>query len=165
MPIVIKRIETEEEIKERAYVHWCSWREEYKGIVNQSFLDKLLLKDFEAKVRDEIDTTFIAKDGEHVVGFVYYCKCRDNDLQNFGEVGGLYISSNYYGQKVGYRLMQAALEQLKIYPQVALWVLKENERAITFYKKCGFSFDGTEKILNLVSPVIEVRMVAQNPYF
>ena len=61
--------------------------------------------------------------------------------------------------------MQAALEQLKIYPQVALWVLKENERAITFYKKCGFSFDGTEKILNLVSPVIEVRMVAQNPYF
>ena len=36
----------------------------------------------------------------------------------------------YYGQGIGYQLMQAGLSQLKEYPQVAVWVLKENKRAI-----------------------------------
>ena len=40
-----------------------------------------------------------------------------------------------------------------------LWVLKGNGRAIRFYEKCGFRFDGAEKTQTIGSPVTELRMV------
>ena len=66
--------------------------------------------------------------------------------------------SEYYGKGVAQQLMKAALERLKNYPKIVLWVLKENGRAIRFYRKCGFVPDGKE----LLSPNIgaaEIRMV------
>ena len=54
--------------------------------------------------------------------------------------------------------MQAALEQLKGYSKICLWVLKDNIRAIRFYQKCGFAPDGAElEIPNLEAS--EIRMV------
>ena len=44
------------------------------------------------------------------------------------------------------------------YPQIYLWVLKENKRAIRFYEKCGFHPDGQEMFSkNVEAP--EIRMV------
>ena len=55
--------------------------------------------------------------------------------------------------------MQEGLAKLEDYPQIAVWVLKENKRAIEFYKRCGFEFDGREEEIKLGTPVVEVRMV------
>ena len=41
----------------------------------------------------------VAKDGDKVVGFVGYGKCRYDDLFNAGEVFALYILREYYGKK------------------------------------------------------------------
>lgn len=71
----------------------------------------------------------------------------------------IYILADYYGKKVGYSLMCAALEHMTQYRQVALWVLEENERAIRFYQKCGFRFDGTEQTIDLGTSKTELRMV------
>ena len=54
--------------------------------------------------------------------------------------------------------MQVGLRELD-YPQVAVWVLKDNIRAIKFYEKCGFRFDGREEELTLGTPIVEVRMI------
>ena len=51
--------------------------------------------------------------------------------------------------------MKAGLKQLAEYPEVCLWVLKENKRAIRFYEKCGFVPTGEE----LVSPRIEATEI------
>ena len=54
--------------------------------------------------------------------------------------------------------MEAGLKQLERYPQICLWVLKDNKRAIRFYEKCGFSPDGKE----MTSPnigAVEIRMI------
>ena len=40
-----------------------------------------------------------------------------------------------------------------------MWVLEKNERAIRFYHKYGFEFDGAKKEWNLGTPVSIVRMV------
>jgi len=56
--------------------------------------------------------------------------------------------------------MQAGLGKLD-YPQVAVWVLKDNIRAIKFYEKCGFRFDGREEELALGTPIVEVRMIKE----
>ena len=49
--------------------------------------------------------------------------------------------------------MRAALTALDHFSEIFLWVLKDNKRAIAFYQKMGFTFDGQEKILELGKPI------------
>ena len=154
-------MESDDEIKEKAYVHWKSWQEAYAGIIDQTYLDSLTLDKCEQIAYRWTDNILIAKDGDTIVGFVGCGKYRNDELENSGEVFALYILSQYYGKGVGYRLMQAALSKLADYPKIAVRVLKENIRAIRFYKRCGFRFDGSENTLELGSPVVERRMILE----
>ena len=54
--------------------------------------------------------------------------------------------------------MDAALQQLRGYQQICLWVLKENKRAIRFYQKCGFCPDG-EEMYSATVAATEIRMI------
>ena len=71
----------------------------------------------------------------------------------------IYVLADYYGQKVGYELMNAAFEKLATYKHIAVWVLKGNERAIKFYEGYGFRFDGTEQEIKLGTSNTELRMI------
>jgi ribosomal protein S18 acetylase RimI-like enzyme len=156
MNIRIKKMETDEEIRGKAYVHWKGWHEAYPGLVSQEYLDKLTLEKCEKMAYSWTDGILIAKDGERVVGFVGYGD-RGEEAPDVGEIFALYVLSEYYGTGVGQKLMEAGLEQLKGYPAVCLWVLKDNGRAIRFYEKCGFRATGEE----MISPNIaaaEIRM-------
>ncbi len=161
MKITVKRMESDAEIKGKAYVHWKSWQEAYPGIVDQQYLDGLTLDKCENIAYRWTDNLIIAKYDDTVVGFVGYGKYRNDELENTGEVFAIYVLSKYYEQGVGYRLMQAALSQLADYPKIAVWVLKDNKRAIKFYERCGYRLDGREETLQLGSPVIEVRMILE----
>ena len=44
MPITIKPMETDEEIKGKAFVHWKCWQETYPGLVSQDYLNKFTLE-------------------------------------------------------------------------------------------------------------------------
>ena len=158
MSIVIKNPKTDAEIKGKAYVHYKSWQEAYPGIVDQEYLDTLTIEKCEAIAFKWRDNILIAKDGERVVGFVGYGEYRSDELHDAGEIFAIYVLSEYYGQDVGRRLMNAALEMLD-FSQVAVWVLKDNARAIRFYEKCGFCFDGREETITLGTPVTEIRMI------
>lgn len=76
-----------------------------------------------------------------------------------GEVVAIYVLSEYYDQKIGYRLMNEAVSKLSDYDTIFVWVFEKNERAIRFYHKYGFEFDGGKKEWNLATPVSIVRMV------
>lgn len=71
----------------------------------------------------------------------------------------MYILKDYYGKGIGDQLMQAALNELMDFQEVYLWVLAENRRAIAFYQKMKFVFDGAEKIIDLGCSFKEKRMV------
>ena len=161
MNIEIKKMQSDEEIKGKAYVHWKSWQDAYKGIVNQDFLNSLTLEKCEERAFKWPENTFVAKDNGKIVGFSCYGKYRSEELSNTGEIFAIYILEDYYGTGVGQALMQAGLGELD-YPQVAVWVLKDNIRAIKFYEKCGFRFDGREEEIKLGSPIVEVRMIRKN---
>ena len=166
MNIVIKKMETDAEIKGKAYVHWKSWQEAYSGIVDQRYLDSLTLDKCEKIAFRRTDNVIIAKDGDSVIGFVGFGKYRNDELENAGlenagEVFAIYISSQYYGKGIGYRLMQTALSELADHSKIAVWVLKENTKAIRFYERCGYRFDGREQIIELGSPVVAARMVLE----
>ena len=104
-----------------------------------------------------MDTTIIAKDGERVIGFVQYGKYNYDDREDAGEIIALYVLADYYGKGIGYRLMQEAMQYLSDYPQIALFVIKDNQRAIDFYTRYGFRFDGQEGMTQIGATV--ARMV------
>lgn len=157
--ITIKRMETDEEIRGKAYVHWKGWHEAYPGLVSQEYLDKLTLEKCEKMAYSWTDGILIAKDGERVVGFVGYGD-RGEEAPGVGEIFAMYVLSEYYGTGVGRQLMEAGLERLKGYPGVCLWVLKDNARAIRFYEKCGFCATGEEMTSTNIAAA-EIRMTLE----
>ena len=157
--ICIKPAETDEELCGRGYVHCTSWQAAYRGIVNDRYLDSMTVEATTARARQFPENTLVAKDRERVVGFAVYGSSRDEDLPAAGEVVAIYVLPEYYNQKIGYRLMNEAFSRLGEYNTVFLWVLEKNERAIRFYHKYGFEFDGCKKQWNLGTPVSIARMV------
>lgn len=147
----------------KAYVHWKSWHEIYTGLVDPAYMEKLTLKKCVDIAHCWPDNTLVAKVGDKVIGFVCYGEHRDDALTDCGEVFAIYVLADYYGQKVGYALMNAAFEKLVDYKKVAIWVLKRNNRAIRFYERYGFRFDGTEKEMKLGTSNTELRMVYEKP--
>ena len=97
-------------------------------------------------------------DGMKVVGFISYGNFRDETIQA-GEIIALYVLKDYYGKGIAQKLIKAALIALNHFSEIFLGVLKDNKRAIAFYQKMGFTFDGQEKMLELGKPIKEKRMV------
>ncbi len=165
MNIVIKPMETEDEINGKGYVHYKSWHETYTGIVNGDYMSGITEEKCNAIAHRWLDNLLVAKDGGRVVGFAGYGAYRDETLPEHGEVYSIYVLAEYYGRKVGYELMKSACEKLKNYRKVAVWVLRGNERAIHFYERFGFRFDGCEQEITLGTPNTELRMICSNPFF
>ena len=157
--ILIKSAETDEELRGRGYVHCTAWKEAYRGIVCDRYLDTMTVEATTARARKSPDNTLVAKDKEKVVGFAVYSASRDEDLPDAGEVDAIYVLSEYYGRKIGYRLMNEAISRLGDCKTIFVWVLEKNERAIRFYHRYGFEFDGSKREWTLGTPVTLVRMV------
>ena len=151
-------METDEEFRGKAYVHFKSWKEAYTGLVDQNYLDALTLEKCIQIAYRWPDNILVAKDGGRVVGFVGYGESRDKELPDAGEVFAIYILGEYYGTGLGRRLMDAAIGRLGN-RRIAVWVLKGNERAIRFYEKYGFRFTGCEKAVTIGAQATELRMV------
>lgn len=163
--MLIKPMQTEEEIKGKAYVHWKAWQEAYTDLLPQDFLQKTYTlercQDLAFRYPQNI---LVALVDERVVGFTCYGSSSQEDLQEAGELYALYVLADYYGQGIGYQLIQAALEQMQSYKTIFLWVLEGNERAISFYEQVGFRFDGVTKTVKLGADRIEHRMVLRRNF-
>lgn len=159
MNIIIKQMESDSEIRGKAYVHWKAWQDAYSGLIDQIYLDNFTLEKCTDIAFRWPDNILVAKESDRVVGFVGYGAYNDDSLPETGEVFAIYILKEYYDQKVGYRLMSAAIEKLSEYQKIAVWVLEGNHRAIKFYEKCGFQFDGTKKQIKLGTENTEIRMI------
>ena len=157
MDIELRKMETDDEIRGKAYVHWKAWHEAYPGLVDQGYLDAMTLEKCEKMARSWTDNLIVAKDKGRVIGFVGYGD-RGAEAPDTGEIFALYVLSEYYGKGVAQQLMRAGLDRLKDYPRVCLWVLKKNKRAIRFYRKFGFVPDGEEMISKVIKAE-EIRMV------
>ena len=135
MTVVIKSMETPEEIESKSLVHWKAWRESYDDLLPAEFQETMTLERCRFFSQKYPENTLIAIDGMKVVGFISY------------------------GKGIAQKLVRAALTALNHFSEIFLWVLKDNKRAIAFYQKMVFTFDGQEKMLELGKPIKEKRMV------
>lgn len=132
MTVIIKSMETPEEIEGKSLVHWQTWREAYDDLLPAEFQETMTLERCRFFSQKYPENTLIAIGDLKVVGFISYGNFRDETIQA-GEIIAL--------------------------SEIFLWVLKDNKRAIAFYQKMGFTFDGQEKMLELGKPIKEKRMV------
>ena len=161
MKIIIKTMETSEEIEGKSLVHWQTWREAYDDLLPADFQETMTLEKCRFFSQKYPENTLIAMDGKKVVGFISYGNYRDETIQA-GEIIALYVLKDYYGKGVSKQLMHAAFVALDQFSEIYLWVLKDNKRAIAFYQKMGFTFDDQEQILKLGKPVKELRMICSS---
>ena len=161
MKIIIKTMETPEEIEGKSLVHWQTWREAYDDLLPAEYQDTMTLDRCRFFSQKYPENTLIAMDGKKVVGFISYGNFCDEAIQA-GEIIALYVLKDYYGKGVSKQLMHAAFVALDQFSEIYLWVLKDNKRAIAFYQKMGFTFDGQEQILKLGKPVKELRMICSS---
>lgn len=159
MSYIIKQMQTVDEIEGKGYVHYKSWQETYKGLIDPEYLKNITEEKCKTIAHKWTDNIIIAKDGDKVIGFVAYGRCRSEEINDCGEIFAIYVLADYYGQKVGYELMNAAFEKLAAFKKIAVWVLKGNERAIKFYERYGFRFDGVEQEIKLGTSNTELRMI------
>ena len=152
MTVIIKSMETPEEIEGKSLVHWQTWKEAYDDLLPAEFQETMTLERCRFFSQKYPENTLIAIDGMKVVGFISYGNFRDETIQA-GEIIALYVLKDYYGKGIAQKLVRAALTALNHFSEIFLWVLKDNKRAIAFYQKMVFTFDGQEKMLELGKPI------------
>ncbi|BBP09939.1 N-acetyltransferase [Streptococcus sp. 116-D4] len=150
MAVIIKSMEIPEEIEGKSFIHWQTWREAYDDLLPAEYQETMTLERCRFFSQKYPENTLIAMDGMKVVGFISYGNFRYETIQA-GEIIALYVLKDYYGKGIAQKLMKAALIALDQFSEIFLWVLKDNKRAIAFYKKWVLILMDKKRYLNLES--------------
>ncbi len=165
---VLVRDATPDDVHAIAEIHVASWRNTYKGIVPQVFLDSMDVDERAQRWTRSFDKTtcklIVAQVDTVIVGWCYFGVCRDTDVdRNTAELWAIYIHPRSINRGIGHALWASATDSLMAqgYIRSVVWVVKENERAIRFYSKNGFVADGNEKTITIDDATLqELRMTA-----
>lgn len=138
---------------EIANVHLNSWREAYRGLLPQGFLDQLPLtfrrrmNAWQRMVAEPAEYFVnVAADNTCIVGFGCFSAGREPEFEGLGEVQAIYLLAKYHGSGLGRGLLREGLLELKKrgFKEAFCWVLEKNP-TIAFYEKSGATFSGKTK--------------------
>ncbi|BES73198.1 GNAT family N-acetyltransferase [Marinobacter nanhaiticus D15-8W] len=128
-----------------AKVHVESWQVAYRDFLPADYLATLSTEKRAATWREFVTRypgrLLVARDAEHIVGFVAFGPSRDTGApSDRAEIWSIYVKPSSWSSGVGRCLWLAALKQIRAagYASVSLWVIAGNERAIRFYTGTGF---------------------------
>lgn len=118
-----------------------SWRLAYTGILPSQHIDHEIGRRDAAWWRRAISTErnlFIMLHGEYIAGYASCGRARGG-RRDTGEIYELYLSPVYQGIGLGEHLFEACRATLDIlgFERLIVWALVENEKAHTFYLRCG----------------------------
>ena len=159
-PKYIIRKATLDDSHQIGYVHYKSWLETYRGIVDDVYLDNLSVDSKVESAKSYYRNCFVAVVSDEIIGIATSDITRDDDLDNTLEIIGIYILKKYHNFGIGKALITKCFEPNNQYNYVSLWVSKRNSNAINAYKKIGFDCDGCEKNYRIGKSEIEIiRMI------
>jgi GNAT superfamily N-acetyltransferase len=133
------------------------WAEAYRGLVPQSYLDRMTVAEREVRWRKRVPSrryrVLLAELEGRLVGVASARRAQPAGLPRL-ELRTLYVDAAVRGHGVAAALAEAAIGAADAF----LWVFEENARARAFYAKHGFAPDGQRK-LDPDTGVWEIRMV------
>lgn len=137
------RIASKEDIKGVSRVYVDSWRNTYRGLVPNDYLDALSYEEVEKKWIDFLNNeneSFIyvaINDTAKIIGFA---SGKSIDQKSFdGELYSLYLLQECRRLGVGRQLVSAIAKHFKekgIYSMI-VWVMRQNKSGLGFYERMG----------------------------
>lgn len=141
---VIRRAKLED-VTGIARTHIASWRESYRGIVPDDFLNNLSIErriaqwnESLANPQNQYHRVFVAEVGGEISGFAGYGSEREADPVYLGELYAIYILQSAHRKGIGRRLVNAVAQDLMAQgiTSMLVWVLADNP-ARGFYERLG----------------------------
>lgn len=138
-----------------AEIHVYGWRTAYKGLFPDDFLYKKLvvgdkIESHKNLIENSIEIFDIYEDENDgiIKGMILHGEPRVPELENAYELYAIYVEPLFQGEGVGCKLLKYVEKNSKEKGKsfVFLWVLEDNDPAIKFYEKNGYSFDCTIKV-------------------
>jgi GNAT superfamily N-acetyltransferase len=160
------RLATVADAEAGARCHLTCWREAYAGVVQPdllaeraSDLERRISKWRSALAAGVVRWIALNPDpavpvADQVIGFSSPGPCRDEDAPTPLELYAIYVRERWWGTGLGERLLNVAIGR----DAASLWVLEDNNRARSFYRRHGFLPDGT-RVDEPFFGVPEIRMV------
>jgi GNAT superfamily N-acetyltransferase len=122
-------------------LHLDCWDDAYAGLMPQEILDARR-DDVPARVERwrQILANGFTSVAEHETGLIGFVSAGPpRELPNLDiQLYALYVRAPWWGTGVGHALFASAVGDRS----ACLWLLEGNERAIRFYERQGFRFDG-----------------------
>lgn len=160
-PVVVIRPATPADIQPIAEFQTTFWRDAYRGLVPQNYLDRVTAADRAHRWRVRLSAgerqIALAVVADQIVGVVSWSTTTTVDVPPL-ELMSLYVDANYRGQGVAQALADHALQDRAAH----LWVFAGNHRAEAFYAKLGFSMDGG-RMIDPDTGLPELRWVRSGP--
>jgi len=121
------------------------WREAYRGVVPQEYLDRVGVEDRELRWGERLASgcrrIALAEIGSDIVGVVSWGLADVDDAPAL-ELMSLYVAADQRGTGLAVTLTHRAVAGSPAH----LWVFDDNPRAKRFYGKRGFRFDGHRRL-------------------
>lgn len=132
--------------KDMAHIITDCWKDAYKNILPEEFLNNLSYEDRENRIRSSILGTnekftsdMIVYKDEKIKGVAFYGKNICDLPENFGEIIVLYVDVNEHRKGIGRKLVEYVKNELKSrsFTNMVIWCLKDNTPSVEFYKAMG----------------------------
>lgn len=143
-----------------------SWKNAYKGILEDDYLDNISYKDNYNKIKTHFKNNdiFVNEDDEtkKIDGIIAIGNRRDADKQG-AEIYSLYVTMEKRGHTIGTKLVNKIKEHFKNlgYSSVYVWCIAKNDKAKEFYQKTGAKFM-QKRITNIGNEKIEEVLFVYN---
>ncbi len=146
-------------------VHLQTWLTSYRGIVPDSFLERLSPERSTARWQEtlrqssaeELPFTWVAaNEADQVIGFAHCGAARSQLPPYTGEIYALYLLADHQRRGIGRALFEKAAQSLLQagFENLFLWVLRDNPSR-AFYEHLGGVYL-TEQTIEIGAPLIEV---------
>lgn len=147
-----------------ADLHVATWREAYSHLLPADYFSDAYVdgrhrmwRKVLGERRDDMIVRVAEVDGA-IVGFAWAgpgMGLHGEDPPRDRSLYAIYVLASHYGTGVGQALLDEALGT----GPAMLWVAKENPRAVAFYTRNGFRFDGTEQVDPYAPLIADARML------
>lgn len=140
----VRPVSADDDILEISGIYERSWKCAYKGIVPQSFLDRIPEGKWAMHLGREDMHHLVLEEAGRLIGTASCCASRWERFKGFGEIVSIYLLPEEIGKGKGALLLRECLRLLAAdgFERVMLWVLEDNLPARRFYEKQGFVFSG-----------------------
>lgn len=163
MPLIVREPKLAD-AAEIAELHVSTWREAYSHLLPEGYFDddhvrgrhRMWTRMLESP-RDEWRIRVAVADGE-IIGFACAGPSFGPEGETFPrdrQLYMIYVAAARHGTGASQALLDATLAD----EPAMLWVAKDNPRAVAFYRRNGFEFDGAEQTDPAAPSIVDARML------